>query len=310
MMSLLTAFGSALTVLIVCAVFIAILSVIPAWASAALSLLLSLMLPAGYVFMGLLLPFPWNLGAFAIAGVLLWWPVRPMLREFIACLRPPAEPTAGAPAGAPGRAAWSTAEIRLFRREIVVDCVILVGMMTARYATEIDGYLDGYLRLVPVAVGLAGLIVNAVIFARLKDRARWVATVMERAGLDALAQPPSSEIAMQLMLSDRSIYPAGESDLVCIEHEDFAILSNGDTFIQCAGPSHGANKSGHGYLLEYQDGSEDRHYRAADEPITLARVLFAFLKYLRGDASFRTDFRWEKVELERWNPEASRPCDS
>jgi hypothetical protein len=33
-----------------------------------------------------------------------------------------------------------------------------------------------------------------------------------------------------------------------------------------------------------------------DEPITLDRVLSAFLKYLRGDQSWRSDFRWEKME--------------
>jgi hypothetical protein len=91
-----------------------------------------------------------------------------------------------------------------------------------------------------------------------------------------------------------------------IEHEAIAILSGAEGFIQCVAPGVSGNKSRHGYLLEYQDGSEDRHYRATDEPITLARVLFAFLKYLRGDASFRTDFRWVKVELERWNPEAEQ----
>jgi hypothetical protein len=56
--------------------------------------------------------------------------------------------------------------------------------------------------------------------------------------------------------------------------------------------------------LEYQDGSEDRHYRAAGGPIAPDRVLLAFLKYLRGDASFRADFGWEKVDLERMDPEA------
>jgi hypothetical protein len=185
MMSLLTAFGEALLVLTALAAFILIITMIPKWASAALFLLLSLMLPAGYVAMGLWLPFPWNLACFAIGGVLIWWPVRPMLQAFLACIRRPAEPAGSAPAVEPRRAAWSTAELRLFRREIVMDCLILVGMMTARLADE----LDGNIRLALAIAGLAGLIVNAIIHGLLKDRARWVAIVMERAGLDAPAQP-------------------------------------------------------------------------------------------------------------------------
>jgi hypothetical protein len=244
-----------------------------------------------FVVMGLLLPFPWDLVPFAVAGGLLWWRVRPELDALITGLRQPAAPMASTPAVAPR----SAHELRLLRREIAIDCALLVGMLTAGRANAID--ID--LRLALVAAALAALIVNGFLHARLKDRARWVATVMERAGLDALAQPPS-EIAMDLMLSDRTIRGAAASDLVCIGREDFAILSDGDTFIQCARASvYTPDKSRLDYLLEYQDGSENEHYRAIGEPITLARVLSAFLKYLRGDASFRTDFPWGKVDLER-----------
>jgi hypothetical protein len=43
--------------------------------------------------------------------------------------------------------------------------------------------------------------------------------------------------------------------------------------------------------------NEDEHYLAVDEQITLDRVLFAFRKYLGRDPSWRTDFRWEKLDL-------------
>jgi hypothetical protein len=43
--------------------------------------------------------------------------------------------------------------------------------------------------------------------------------------------------------------------------------------------------------------TEDEHYLAVDEQITLDRVLFAFRKYLGRDPSWRTDFRWEKLDL-------------
>lgn len=52
-----------------------------------------------------------------------------------------------------------------------------------------------------------------------------------------------------------------------------------------------------GYILEYQDGSLSKHYRAVDSPIVLEQVIDAFSKYLRGDESWRSDFTWEKMEL-------------
>ncbi len=86
-----------------------------------------------------------------------------------------------------------------------------------------------------------------------------------------------------------------EADILAsIEGEDFAILScNDQTYIQCAEQ----DEPPYGYVLEYQDGSLDRHYTAADGPITLERVLSAFVKYLRGDSSWRSDFRWDKMRL-------------
>lgn len=51
------------------------------------------------------------------------------------------------------------------------------------------------------------------------------------------------------------------------------------------------------YILEYQEGSVSKHYRAVDSPILLEQVLNAFSKYLRGDESWRSDFTWEKLDL-------------
>jgi hypothetical protein len=34
-----------------------------------------------------------------------------------------------------------------------------------------------------------------------------------------------------------------------------------------------------------------------DGPVTLDRVVGAFLKYRRRDSSWRSDFRWEKMDL-------------
>lgn len=100
---------------------------------------------------------------------------------------------------------------------------------------------------------------------------------------------------MKLTLeSGRVIHDATEADILAsIEGEHFAILGGDDTYIQ-----YWVDETGKGpYTLEYQEGSLDKHYRAVGEPITRDRVLSALIKYLRGDESWRLDFRWETIEL-------------
>ena len=65
------------------------------------------------------------------------------------------------------------------------------------------------------------------------------------------------------------------------------------TYIQCA--TH-EEKPG-GYVLEYQEGSMKRHFRAVDEPVTLERAISAFTRYLNKDASWKADFQWELDDL-------------
>jgi hypothetical protein len=101
---------------------------------------------------------------------------------------------------------------------------------------------------------------------------------------------------MELALeSGRVVIDPSEDDILAsIEGEDFAILGvDPDTYIQCAQQREPPFE----YVLEYQDGSLDQHYQAVDGPITLDRVLDAFVKYLRRDSSWRSDFRWEKIDL-------------
>jgi hypothetical protein len=94
--------------------------------------------------------------------------------------------------------------------------------------------------------------------------------------------------------SGRFIGRARESDLVDVADERFATLSDGKAFIQC---HMRRNNSPSDYDLEYRDGPEDGHYRATDKQITLDRMLSAFLKYMRGDFSWRADFQWEKLNV-------------
>ena len=93
--------------------------------------------------------------------------------------------------------------------------------------------------------------------------------------------------------SGRIIREATEDDILAyVQGEDFAILSTDpNTYIQCAEQK----EPPYEYVLECQHGSLEQHYRAADGRITLDRVLSAFRKYLRGDVSWNTDFRWERA---------------
>lgn len=94
--------------------------------------------------------------------------------------------------------------------------------------------------------------------------------------------------------SGRVIRNVSDHDLLTAIHgEQFAILeADAGAYIQCA-----RTDSPGEFALEFQDDSLDEHFRAVDGPITLDRVIEAFIKYRRGDASWRTNFRWEKMEL-------------
>jgi hypothetical protein len=76
------------------------------------------------------------------------------------------------------------------------------------------------------------------------------------------------------------------------EGDSFAILSKTEMmYIQTAGSSE------EGFVLEYQDGSLDRHFRCSDEHLDLDKVIWAFTLYICGDERWRTEFNWEKEEL-------------
>jgi hypothetical protein len=89
--------------------------------------------------------------------------------------------------------------------------------------------------------------------------------------------------------------------LDCLHGNSFAILGGDWTYIQTAqedDPDFGVKY----FVLEYQAGSLDRHYRAADGPLDLDDVIDAFLKYAAGDPGWKDDFTWEKMDLGRRHP--------
>jgi len=95
--------------------------------------------------------------------------------------------------------------------------------------------------------------------------------------------------------SGQLIQDPTDDDFLLIEGEEFAILSGADvnTYIQCAE----RGEAPWGYILEYQDGSLDQHFQAVGGPISLKQIVASFRKYCNGDASWLTDFEWERIEL-------------
>jgi len=75
---------------------------------------------------------------------------------------------------------------------------------------------------------------------------------------------------------------------------DFIILSVADeVYIQASGEGDGP------YTLEYREGGENRHYQCTRD-VTKTEVESVFLKYLKQDITWITDFQWKKLESEPW----------
>lgn len=101
---------------------------------------------------------------------------------------------------------------------------------------------------------------------------------------------------MKLELESGDVFDDPDEDTIraAIEGEGFAILGEDPmTYIQCAKEE----EEPFNWVLEYQDGSLERHFRAVDAPVTLDRVVSAFIRYLRKDASWIADFEWETDDL-------------
>ena len=75
------------------------------------------------------------------------------------------------------------------------------------------------------------------------------------------------------------------------EDNNFAILSVDDlTYIQTeGGPSRG-------FVLEYQEGSMARHYRAQDQALSVDSIIEAFRAYASSDPTWKDRFQWETDE--------------
>lgn len=116
-------------------------------------------------------------------------------------------------------------------------------------------------------------------------------------GQDKLSEDDIREAVMELDVNDAEGHAEG-----------FVILFRTDSdFMQCAGDATS------GFVLEYQEGGIDRHFRTTREDWDAATIILKMTQYARGDESWKQGVEWES--LENWNsrprhkPTRSRPQD-
>ncbi len=89
----------------------------------------------------------------------------------------------------------------------------------------------------------------------------------------------------------RLIRSATDDDIIAslVEGILYAVLAEDPhIYIQCAV----REERPYGYWLTYRDGFDGELRHAQDSAIGLDGVLSAFLKYRRGDPSWKSDFSW------------------
>lgn len=93
--------------------------------------------------------------------------------------------------------------------------------------------------------------------------------------------------------SDQEIADALNSQLA--EPDRYAILERYDgTYIQtCAG------EGAQGGVLEHQEGSLDRHFRARNRRLIVGQIIRAFQEFAREDPTWKSSLEWEKLDLSR-----------
>ena len=70
--------------------------------------------------------------------------------------------------------------------------------------------------------------------------------------------------------------------------DSFAILARAEQeYIQTSGdPSHG-------FVLEYRDGSEDKHFSGSNFELSAEQVIRAFQSYLAADDKWKSELEWQ-----------------
>ena len=77
--------------------------------------------------------------------------------------------------------------------------------------------------------------------------------------------------------------------------DEFCILSlEEERYIQCF---HNDDET---YLLEYRDGSADKHFAATSEDLLIHDIVEAFVGYLENDTDrWQTNHQWESVDFDK-----------
>lgn len=120
--------------------------------------------------------------------------------------------------------------------------------------------------------------------------------ILENIPDKSVPQDVPRETTMQLSLeSGRTITsPSDEEIARLLPAEEFAILSDGPdscTYLQFA------KEKPWKLMLEHQFDSLDNHFQAVGAELTMGRIVAAFQKYAKGDASWRSDFQWEQMKV-------------
>ncbi len=94
------------------------------------------------------------------------------------------------------------------------------------------------------------------------------------------SDPTPAEIAGVL-----ASLPGGEDSFAILEQDDMV-------YIQTAG---GASEAG--FVLEYQEGSLERHYRSTNDELPLETVTRAFQLYAARNPAWKSLTSWEQEDL-------------
>ena len=94
-----------------------------------------------------------------------------------------------------------------------------------------------------------------------------------------------------------STLPGGEDSWAILQKDELH-------YMQTCESGQGERTWGEGFILEYQDGSLDSHYKCVDDNLELSAIERAFQLYFKGDDRWRTEYEWQPVDLpnlkKRW----------
>ncbi len=73
-------------------------------------------------------------------------------------------------------------------------------------------------------------------------------------------------------------------------NDGFATLSSGDeTYVQTA------SSESAGFVLEYREGSADRHFKSTSKNLSIDAVTEVFQRYAAGDPSWKSRIVWSRM---------------